>query len=382
MANKLKMTMVGPTFPFKSGISHFTTILADKLRAHHDVDFINWQRQYPALLYPVDPVVDPDSTQVIKTESVRLLDFYNPISWWRAAWRVRQHKSERLIITWVSVAQSPPYLGLIFFSRLLTRARVTFLCHNVLPHDPMFFERFLLKIMYRLPDDFIVHSRQDAKDLAGIVPKKPVAIGFHPTYDEFNTGANYDVAQLKSELGLQPKVVLFFGFIRKYKGLQYLVEAMRRVADQTDNKTSLLVVGEFWKKNKPEYEALVKKHGLTDRVVFVDRYVANEEIGKYFAVADILAVPYTSATQSGVVQMGFAFDTPVVATAVGGLPEAVDEGKTGFLCPPADPAALADSLIKALNYKSFDMAVAKSRFSWESYIETTGLTGQSRPRKR
>ncbi len=369
----MRYTLIGPTFPYKSGISHFTTILADNLRKQHTVDFINWKRQYPGFLYPVDPVVDPASTQILKTEAVALLDFYNPISWFRAGWRVRKHKSDRVIITWVTSVQSPVYIMTILAIRLFSRSPVTFLCHNVVPHDPMFFEKFLTKITFRFGNDFIVHSTQEAADLAEIAPGKPVKIGFHPTYDEFNTDATYDAIQIKHELKLQEKVVLFFGFIRKYKGLDTLIESMVEVAKQTDDKTSLLVVGEFWKKNKPVYDALVAKHGLEDRIVFVDRYIANEEIGKYFSVADVLAVPYTSATQSGVVQMGFAFDTPVVATRVGGLPEAIDEGKTGFLCEPSDPKSLADTLVKALRYDSYDMSIAKARFSWESYIDVTGL---------
>ncbi len=373
----MKLTIIGPSYPFKSGISHFTTILVGKMRQQHEVDFINWKRQYPGFLYPVDPT-DNDSKQTIEEPNVRIIDFYNPLSWIRAARRVRQHGSERIIITWVSMAQTPPYLGFLLANKMIARKPVTFLCHNVLPHDPYFFETPFIKLMFKLADDFIVHSTSEADDLSRLAPGKPVRRGFHPTYDEFNTEATYDVPKLKQELGLQEKVVLFFGFIRKAKGLKYLIEAMTEVAGQTDNKTSLLVVGEFWKKNKPEYDALVAKHGLEDRVVFVDRYIANEEIGKYFSVADVLAVPYTSATQSGVVQMGFAFDTPVVATRVGGLPEAIDEGKTGFLCEPADPKSLADTLVKALHYDDYDMSVAKVRFSWESYIDVTGLNETSR----
>ncbi len=372
----MKLTVVGPSYPYKSGISHFTTILVGKLRKHHEVDFINWKRQYPKFLYPLEQE-DKGSKQVLVEDNVRLLDFYNPVSWLRAAWRVRKHRSERLIVTWVSVAQTPPYLGIILASKLFGRARVTYLCHNVLPHDPLFFEGLFLKIMLRLADDFIVHSSKDCRDLARLAPGKPVKVGFHPTYDDFNTGQRYDTGKLKRELGLRRKVVLFFGFIRPYKGLHYLIEAMAQVkaalGDDIRDDVSLLVVGEFWKKNKPEYEASAARHGVLDSVVFVDRYVPNEEVGMYFAVSDILAAPYVSATQSGVVQMAYAFDTPVVVTNVGGLPEAVEEGVTGFVCEPENVPALAAAIIKALNHHDYDMAAAKTRFSWENYIHQTGL---------
>lgn len=375
----MKITLIGPSYPFKSGISHFTTILAGALRKRHgadDVDFINWNHQYPGILYPVDPV-DTDSKHTIQEPNVRLIDFYNPISWFRTAGRIRKHGTERLVVTWVSVASFPPYFGTLLLVRLFTKARVTFLCHNALPHDPLFFELFFMKLLFRFADDFIVHAKAEAAELSKLASGKPVAVGFHPNYDDFNTGLQYDVAATKQELGLgakDGKVVLFFGYIRPYKGLKYLIQSMPKVRAAAGDVT-LLIVGEFWKKNKPEYDALVAEQGLADSVVFVDRFVPNEEIGKYFAVADVLAAPYVSATQSGVVQMSYSFDTPVVATRVGGLPEVIDEGVSGFLCEPQDPDSLADALVKALRHDGYDMAATRTRFSWESYIAATGLDG-------
>lgn len=374
----MKITVVGPTYPYKSGISHFTTILVGKLRQEHgadSIDFINWQRQYPGFLYPVDPI-DTTSKQTIQEANVRLLDFYNPLSWIKTARRIKAHGSQRLIITWVSMAQTPPYLGLLLAVKAMTKARVTFLCHNVLPHDPHWFEKPFNKLMFRLADDFIVHSQGDAKDLAQLAPGKPYRLGFHPTYDDFNTGQHYDSDAIKQELGLKPKVVLFFGFIRKYKGLKDLITAMQTVKKTTDGQTSLLIVGEFWKHDKPEYQKLVDQYGLQDDVVFVDRFVPNEEVGKYFAAADLLVAPYHSATQSGVVQMAYAFDTPVVATNVGGLPDAVQEGVSGFLCAPHAPDDLAATIAKALGYSSYDLTATKQRFTWEAYITQCGLASQ------
>jgi glycosyltransferase involved in cell wall biosynthesis len=377
----MKLTLIGPSYPFKSGISHFTTILARKLREAHgdsNVDFINWNHQYPGFLYPVDPV-DKDSKHTIQEPNVRLIDFYNPISWFRTAWRVRTHKSERLVVTWVSVASFPPYFGTLLLVKLFTRARITFLCHNTLPHDPLFFELFFMKLLFRLADDFIVHAEAEAGELSRLAAGKSktrrgvqVAVGFHPNYDDFNTGETYDTAAIKKEFDLGKKVVLFFGYVRPYKGLKYLIEAMPEIR-RSSGDVSLLVVGEFWKKNKPEYDRLVAKKKLQDSVVFVDRFVANEEIGRFFAVADVLAAPYLSATQSGVVQMAYSFDTPVVATRVGGLPEVIEEGVSGFLCEPKDPDSLAGAVIKALEYKKYDLAAARQRFSWEAYIRQTGL---------
>lgn len=373
----MKMTIIGPSYPFKSGISHFTTILAGKLRQSRgadNVDFINWNHQYPGFLYPVDPI-DKDSKQTIQEPNVRLLDFYNPISWFRTAWRIRRHGSERLIVTWVSVASFPPYFSTLVLVKLFTKARVTFLCHNALPHDPLFFELFFMKILFRFADDFIVHAQAEAAELVKLAPGRPVAVGFHPNYDDFNTGAQYDVAALKDELGLtvDGKVILFFGYIRPYKGLKYLIEALPQIRQTSGDDTRLLIVGEFWKKNKPEYDALIATLGLQDSIVFVDRFVPNEAVGQYFAVSDLLVAPYLSATQSGVIQMAYSFDTPVVASNVGGLPEVIEEGVSGFLCPPEDPAALAAAITKALNYQAYDLAATKRRFTWEAYLERCGL---------
>jgi len=368
----MRLSVIGPTYPYKGGISQFTTLLVKILRQRNNrVDFMSWNHQYPAFLYPVEQK-DTASKQNISVDSAPVLNFYNPFSWIRGAWRVKRHQSDRLIITWITIAHAPVYLVLVGLVRVLTGCRVTHLCHNVISHEPTFADKLLTKLCFGMAHDFIVHSQQDATDLRRLVGDKPITVAFHPTFEVVSPDAMYDVGKLKRQLKLKKHVLLFFGYVRAYKGLDGLLKSLPAIVAKKPD-TSLLVVGEFWQHDKPTYEALVRELHMEDHVVFVDGYVPNEAIERYFAVADLMVAPYVSATQSGVVQMAYAFDTPVVATRVGGLPDAIDEGVSGMLCPPQNTKKLAETTLRALDYRKFDVAKTKQRFSWQHYAELLEL---------
>jgi glycosyltransferase involved in cell wall biosynthesis len=362
-----RITVIGPTYPYKGGISHFTTLLVQHLRQDYEVDLITWKLQYPSFLYPVEPK-DLDSKQVIKTDAKAILDFYDPFSWFRAAWRIRNYKPQKVILTWVTPVQAPIYIVIALLVKALSKSTITLLCHNALPHERKSYDLVLTKLMFLTSDDFIVHSEEDRKFITSITKAKPVIKAFHPSYDEFNNGKSYDITALKERLGLKRYVILFFGYIRPYKGLKYLIQAMPDIVTN-NTSTSLLVVGEFWNKDKPEYDSLVKSLGLEKNVVFVDRYVPNEEIGQYFAVSDVLAAPYTSATQSGVIQMAYAFNKPVIGTAVGGLPEVIKNGTNGILIKPSSANAITDAILELTKgEKKFDFR-SNDEFSWDLYCQ-------------
>ena len=362
-----RYAVIGPTYPFKGGISHFTTILVKQLRQAGDVDFITWKRQYPGFLYPVDQK-DTASKQVVKADALSLLDFYNPFTWVRTARRVMKVRPSELILTWVTPVQAPIYVTIAWLVRRMSPTRVVLLCHNALPHERKFYDTPLSRLMFKNCDRFIVHSEDDRGEVAQYAGDKQITKAFHPVFDEFNTGRAYDVDLIKSQLRLRNKVLLFFGYIRPYKGLKYLIEAMPAIKAAHPD-VSLLVVGEFWSKDKPEYVGLVNDLGLQDDVVFVDHYVPNEEVGKYFAVCNALVAPYVSASQSGVIQMAYAFDKPVVATRVGGLSEVVQEGVTGLLVTPKSSEAIAVGSLRALDMPLSGTVDAKRRFGWANYAD-------------
>jgi glycosyltransferase involved in cell wall biosynthesis len=364
----MKFAVIGPTYPYKGGISHFTTILVNQLRKTDDVFFISWKVQYPKFLYPVEQK-DTASKKAIKARVVYLLNFYNPLSWVATALRIRHCKSDRLILTWVTPVQAPIYIVISTILKLTSKTTIVYLCHNALPHEPKFYDKCLTKFAFEFADEFIAHSDEDKKIIEQISKNKRVIKAFLPIFENLNTGLTYNVQDIKTELGLRENVLLFFGFIRPYKGLQYLIKAMPEIL-KNNPETTLLVVGEFWSKDKPAYDKLVIKTKIKNNVVFIDKYVPNEEVGKYFSVANVVVCPYISATQSGIVQIAYAFNKPVIATNVGGLPDVVIPQESGILIPPKNIKRIASAVIDLHSNPISEKKVmgVKENFSWSKYI--------------
>ncbi len=205
-----------------------------------------------------------------------------------------------------------------------------------------------------------------------MLPEAVIRRQFHPTYDIFNSEAVAPEACRKF-LDVKSPVILFFGFVREYKGLKYLLSAMPAILAGIPAPVTLLVVGEFWK-DKNVYLQMIEDLGIGAHVRIVDEYVPNEDVGRYFNAADLVVQPYVSATGSGVAQMAFGFHKPVVATAVGSLPEIVEHGETGFLVPPADSAAIATAVIRFFKENQAavftkNIRVRQGRFSWAHLVD-------------
>jgi glycosyltransferase involved in cell wall biosynthesis len=363
----MKISVIGPTYPYKGGISHFTTILVRHLRKDNQVNFISWKRQYPAFLYPVE-LKDTQSKNPIKEEAKFILDFYNPLSWIKAFIEIRKDKSELLVLNWVSPIQAPIYFAITFLVKLFSRTKVLYVCHNVLPHEAKFLDKPFLKLAFSQADSCIVHSRDDGEILKSLVKGKKIIQGFLPIFDMFPKPAKFNKDEFKKKFKLKKRVLLFFGYIRPYKGLKYLLQAMPKIINDFKD-TSLLVVGEFWSKDKQSYLDLVKELGIYNNVAFQDKYVPNEELGKYFAVSDVVVLPYLSATQSAAVQTAYAFDKPVIATNVGGLKDVILDGKTGYFIHSKDFEDIFDKVEKFYEKEISTQQVSKYKdnWSWDKY---------------
>ena len=338
-----RLAVVGLSHPLRGGIAHYSTILVRKLRQRHLVDFITFRRQYPGFLFPGRTQQDDSSSPIVE-ENEAIIDSINPISWFRAARRLRRQEVDLIVFNWWQ-----PFFGLAYGTilQLLPRAhrhRVCFLCHNVLPHERHLLEHLLCRYAFRHVPYFIVHSEEDQQKLLQLKPRAQVVRNCHPIYSDFAQGQVLDKAAARRRLQLEVDhhVILFFGLIRPYKGLAYLIRALPAVLREVD--CTLLVAGEFYE-DKSKYSALVEENGVAAQVRFEDKYIANEDVASYFCAADVVVLPYVEASQSGIVPLAYAFHTPVISTRVGGLPEAVEDGRTGFLVDPRDPAELARAII-------------------------------------
>ena len=362
----MKICLIGPTHPFRGGISHYTTLLYRHLRKRHEVHFFAFKRQYPRWLFPGKTDVDPSKTHIHEEGTQRILDSMNPVSWLQVASKIIKSNPDLLIIPWWVSFWAPQFWTISFLVKPVHKTKILFLCHNVVEHESNWINKILTRSVLSNGDLFIVHSEEDKKNLLAMFNNAIVRKCFHPTYNVFNQG-DFDGIDNKRRLGIEGNVVLFFGFIREYKGLKDLLKSLPEVLSKV--KVTLLIVGEFWK-DKGEYIRLINELGIKDNTVLIDEYVPNEEIGHYFSAADLVVQPYVSATGSGVIQTAFGFNKPVVATKVGCLPEVVEDGKTGYLVSSESPHELAETIIKFFrdgNGEAFSKNVRqeKYKFSWD-----------------
>jgi glycosyltransferase involved in cell wall biosynthesis len=337
----MKYVLIGPTYPYRGGISHYTTLLFQHLSAVHETQLYSFKRQYPGFLFPGRTDKDP-SASPLQVPCEYLLDPLNPFTWLATWSRIKKERPDAVILQWWVPYWALVWASLAFGVRRSTAAKVVFICHNVLPHEGSIVDRLLARLALGQGQYFILQSQKDLRNLKALLPDARAASTMHPLY-EAHAWQAMDGAEARKNLGLVGPVVLFFGFVRKYKGLEYLIRAMPEVLRNVNAR--LLIVGEFWDAKAP-YLQMIRELGLEQSVTVVDRYVPNEEVGMYFSAADVVALPYVDATQSGIVSLAYAFDKPVITTNVGGLPEAVTDGETGFIVPPRDHQALAAAIVK------------------------------------
>ena len=367
---KLRICLVGPAWPFRGGISHYNTSLARELGRRHDVKVVNFSRLYPDFLFPGKTQYD-ESESTHRVESERLIDSINPFTWVRAGFRIARMKPDVTVVQWWHPYFAPALVKICAILRMFSSTRIIFICHNVVPHETSPIDRFLSSTAFRVSHDFIVQSGEDRENLLKIRKKANVISHPLPIFDFFRSG-EMTREEARTSLG-QPggPLLLFFGLIRPYKGLRHLIEAMPSIVERTGAK--LLVVGEFYEDSAPYFE-LAERLGVSGSIEFVDRYIANEEVAAYFTAADLVMLPYITATQSAIAQVAVAFDRPMIATRVGGLPEVVTDGRTGFIIPPEDPAAMADAVARFFDEgwggrMAPNFAEEKKRFSWSSLAD-------------
>jgi glycosyltransferase involved in cell wall biosynthesis len=365
----MRIALIGPSYPFRGGISHHTTLLYRYLKRDHEVMFFSFARQYPKYLFPGKTDIDPSDVHIQEPEVERIFDSINPISWLKIAWKIIRSERELLVLPWWVWFWTPQFWVISFLVKIFGNAKILFICHNVVEHESNFFKNLLTRIVLRNGDCFIVHSEEEKNNILRMFPGAKVRKVLHPTYDVFHS-RNIDDNHIRKSLGIDGNIILFFGFIRPYKGLKYLISALPEVLQKED--VTLLVAGEFLE-DKEVYLRLIESLRLDNRVIIVDEYIANEEVPGYFTAADLVVQPYVSATGSGVIQIAFAFNKPVVATRVGSLPEVLENGNTGYIVPPESANDLAKAIIRFFEEKkskefSMNIERVKNKFSWHNMV--------------
>lgn len=366
--NKKNIAMLGPVYPYKGGIAHYTALMYKQLKKHNSVTMFSYSVQYPKFLYPGGEQKD-FKNDTFKLENVEyLLNTVNPISCIRTAKAINKIKPDLLIIQWWHPFFAFSYYILCKF--LNNKIKILFVCHNVFPHESFPLVKQLTKKVLKQGDMYIVQSKIDERNLKKLFESPHYVRTVHPTYNAFKK-QNLTKSDARKLLNIEEdeNILLFFGFVRKYKGLKYILEAMPEI-HKSIKKCKLLIVGDFWEEDKKEYLHQIDLYNINNQVEIYDGYIPDDEVEKYFAASDLVVLPYESATQSGIVQIAYGFNIPVIATRVGGLPEVITDNKTGYLIEPKDTEELAKKIItfftedKAQEFEKYIKEEAY-RFSWE-----------------
>jgi len=341
----MRIVYIGTAYPMRGGIAHFNALLARELARRHAVTFLSFRRQYPGLLFPgkTQFVTDAEAAAGARVAAEPLLDSIWPPSWWATARRAARERPDLLLLRYWMPFFAPAFGTVIRqVKRRVPAARTVMICDNIVPHERRPLDLALTRYALAPVDGFVVMSESVRDDLLRIRPEARWKLVRHPNYSLF--GAPVAKTDARAALGLAPGPwILFFGYIRPYKGLEDLITALPAIRARTGVR--LLVAGEFY-----EGEARIRRRvaelGLDDAVRLDADYIPDARVPLYFSAADAVVLPYRTATQSGIVGIAYHLETPVICTDVGGLAEVVPNGRAGFVVPPHDTAALAAAVVR------------------------------------
>lgn len=368
-----RFAVIGPTYPYRGGIAHYTTLLARHLRKEgHEVLLVSFSRQYPKWLFPGKSDKDP-SERPLQAEAEYLLDGLNPMTWWRTIKRLRAWQPDVVVMQWWVPYWAPAWTVLTrAIKRLPNSPRLVVICHNVLPHEEGRLRRilpFIIRLAIGQAGSFVLHSQADAQILKRILPTATARVAPLPTYANLADGAD---VTLPFSLPDDRPLLLFAGFVRPYKGLDILIEALPLVL--AEMPVHLLAAGEFWQGSEALYRQQLQDLEIEEHVTIINEYLPDELLVTCIERADVIVLPYRSATQSAIIQTAFGRNTPVITTNVGGLGEVVEDGRTGLVVPPEDPQALAAAICRYFREGLKDqmretIQNENGRFSWGMLIK-------------
>ena len=356
--NHKKIAVIGPVLPFRGGIAQHTTMLKRAMSEKSDILVLSFSRQYPGWLFPGESDRDPAYKGHIEAKTEYLIDSLNPLSWKKAISRIINFNAEIVLIPWWTVFWAPCF-GYISRGLKKKGIEVIFFCHNVVEHEAATWKTILTRSVLRNAHRFVVHTKEEKTNLLTLLPDANITVHPHPIYDHFPEPDGKFPRRKSLEL-------LFYGFVRPYKGLDDLIDAMLLLKGKD---IQLTIAGEFWKDEEITRQKIISL-GLTEQIELRPRYHTDQETAKLFDRADIVVLPYRSATGSGVVPIAYHYNKPVIVTNVGGLPDVVLDRKTGFIVPANDSSSLAKAIINT-NQKNCKLMASqilecKKSLSWDS----------------
>ncbi|MDB5228786.1 MAG: glycosyl transferase family 1 [Bacteroidota bacterium] len=376
----MKVTILGSAYPLRGGLAAYNERLANEfIKEGDEVKIVTFSLQYPEFLFPgttqYSSLPAPQNLNIdVAVNSV------NPLNWIKVGRRIKNEKPDILIVKfWLPFMA--PCLGTI--CRIVKKnkhTKIISILDNIIPHEKRFADTSFTQYFVNSVDAFIAMSDSVYNDLSQFDKNKPRLLNPHPLFDNYGEAIPKQEALRQLKLDPSKKYILFFGLIRDYKGLDILLKAM--ATDSLRNSDiQLLVAGEYYS-NKEEYEKLISELNIRNKVELHTRFIPDDEVAKYFCAADVVVQPYKHATQSGVTQVCYHFNKPMIVTNVGGLPEIVPDNKVGYVVEP-ESGAVAAAILKFYNENKEqefvqNILIEKQKYSWSKMVENIKLLSKAK----
>lgn len=367
----MKIIIIGSAHPLRGGgISTFNERLAELFQEENEVILYSFSLQYPGFLFPgKNQFTDEPAPKNLKIKSV--INSINPLNWIKVGFELKKEKADLIIVRYWLPFMGPSFGTILRIAKNKKTTKIVSILDNVIPHEKRFGDKGFTQYFLKPIDGFLSMSHEVLQDLKKFDTKKPTVYSPHPLYDNYGEAITKQAARRQLNLSEDGQYILFFGFIRKYKGLDILLEAM---ADERVKNTNikLIIAGEYYG-DEEFYTHLIKKHQLQKQIYLFTQFIPNEEVKLYFCAADCVVQPYRTATQSGISQIAYHFEKPMIVTNVGGLPEIVPNDKVGFVTDVSSKS-IADAILNFYKLKKEEQFIEnikeeKKKYSWSYFID-------------
>lgn len=376
-----KVVIIGPAHPLRGGLASFDQRLCKQFTDEgHACSIYSFSLQYPDFLFPgtTQYSTDPAPADI---EIYSVINSIHPLNWLQVGNTLRRERPDIIVVRFWLPLMGPALGTILRRVRKNRHTRIIAITDNVIPHEKRPGDTPFARYFLKSCDAFITMSEKVMTDLRTFEPHKPAIQVLHPLYDNFGAPVSTEVARKHLHIAADEKVILFFGFIRKYKGLDILLEAMKLVKEKRElagadgasggiQKIKCLVAGEFYDDDKA-YREQIQRLGIEDVLLLHTDFIPDSEVKYYLCAADVVVQPYRSATQSGVTPLAYHFEKPMIVTNVGGLPSLVPDGKVGLVCEP-EPISLADTILRYFeigqNHFLPGLQAEKEKYSWHNLL--------------
>lgn len=369
-----KVIIIGPAHPLRGGLASYNERLAKEFQLQgHDVTIYTFSLQYPEFIFPGTTQYSTEPAPVDLKIKV-CINSVNPFNWITVGRRLKKEQADLIVVRYWLPLMGPCLGTILRIAKRNRHSKVVCIADNIIPHEKRFGDKPFTKYFIKPIDAFITMSEKVLTDLRIFEKDKPAKAVLHPLYDNFGEKISTAEARKFLNIGADKKIVLFFGFIRKYKGLDILLDAMKILHDNKQQTTNikLLIAGEFYEDRKP-YDEQIEQLGIANDLLLHTNFIADSEVKYYLCAADVVVQPYRNATQSGVTPLAYHFEKPMIVTNVGGLPSLVPHDKVGLVAEP-NAAAIAEKIleyfVKGEAHFLPHIIEEKKKLSWTKLTDT------------